>query len=119
MPRQKSRRKFQQGIDFVIGYLRSIIEDPRTSPLTRLRAVDRLAKIDNIYEVPLGEAGYLPARAMPQKTEIAAQNEELEDIESDLDRQAREILNKHRTSEEVSDASKLPESGEGTDSSLR
>lgn len=109
MSRPKNRRRHQQGIDFVVGYLRDVINDPKTSPLTRLRAIDRLAVIDDIYEVPLGEAGQFFTRQIP-KVELKAVEDVMSEEEkaaNELDQRAKEALEKHRTSEGEADANQL------------
>jgi hypothetical protein len=56
MARPKKPRKVRQGIDQVVGYLRDLISDPATAARLKLEAIDRLAVIDSIYDVPLGRA---------------------------------------------------------------
>lgn len=51
MPRAKKRRKPHQGVDKVVGYLRKMVEDPSTTPVIRLKCIDRLCLIDQIYNV--------------------------------------------------------------------
>src|SRR5882672_6572914 len=54
MPRPKRMRPKWTGLDAVIGHLRTLIRDPSSPPWVKLAAIDRLAVIDEIYDVQLG-----------------------------------------------------------------
>lgn len=55
MARRHKPRAKHQGIDFVIGWLRKTVKDPRTTIAQRMKALDRLAVIDEILDVKLLE----------------------------------------------------------------
>lgn len=54
MPRRKRLRARGQGLDAVIGHLRTLIKDPESPHWVKLSCIDRLAVIDEIYSVALG-----------------------------------------------------------------
>ena len=56
MTRERKMRRWHQGEDKLIGYLRALAIDKSVPDAIRLKAIDRLAQIDRIYKVVLTEA---------------------------------------------------------------
>lgn len=98
MARKRKPRYKDQGVDFLIRYLRKLIADPRSSPSIILACIDRLALIDRSYKVELNAAMRQPGRPTtfvepPEPPEPAPEPVE-DDGQSLLDDFNRSVTNK-------------------------
>src|ERR1700675_4800669 len=100
MARKRKPRYKDQGVDFIIRYLRNLIKDERSSPSIVLACIDRLAIIDQCYEVELNGAMRPPTRMPipPVEPPAPAPEPEPEPVEDDgqdlLDDFNRSVTNK-------------------------
>lgn len=104
MPRKRKPRVKHQGIDFVIGGLRKLVRDPKSSPAMRLKALDRLSLIDDIYSVKLIDA-----------EDVTSQPDaKIESLDDRAEKMVASVTNKAREEKK-----NVPTGNEGTNESVR
>lgn len=95
MPRRvplKPRQK-KQGLNFVIKYLRQVIEDENTPPWLRVVCIDRLAIIDHCYDISI-----LPVTNRIQRlpksggTTVEPEEEVVSEVEPEPDIIGKQVL---------------------------
>ena len=105
-----SKRRRHQGINFIISQYRKIALDPMATIAQRMKAIDRLAVIDEVLTIQLTEPNDNTRKPEPASPEV--------DAEDKVDQALREIHSKRKVKKgEKKDG--ISSGREETDSSVR
>jgi len=93
MARQKRPRPKWSAINLVIGFLKSLIKDPESPYWLKLACIDRIAIIDEIYDVQLGG---ITDRTRSLKKIEEPEPEIIPEEKEPEDKHGKELLNNFR-----------------------